>query len=108
MKKENDNVTQAQAIEAQAANAELIAVSSHKMETAETFAASHGLDQAFDSWADMVAWDGVDAIYVATPTSRPALNTARAGQIQNRSRYPRRTQEWLDAVWNSALASELS
>lgn len=39
------------------------------METAKSFAAKHGLDHAFDSWADMIAWDGVDAIYVATPTS---------------------------------------
>jgi len=52
-----------------AANAELVAVSSRKMETAKGFAGKHGLDHAFDSWADMIAWDGVDAIYVATPTS---------------------------------------
>jgi predicted dehydrogenase len=53
----------------QAANAELVAVSSRKMETAQAFAGKHGVDHAFDSWADMFAWDGVDAIYVATPTS---------------------------------------
>jgi predicted dehydrogenase len=53
----------------QADNAELVAVSSRRMETAKSFAAKHGLDHAFDSWADMIAWDGVDAIYVATPTS---------------------------------------
>jgi len=53
----------------QAANAELVAVSSRKMETAKSFAAKHGVDNTFDSWADMIAWDGVDAIYVATPTS---------------------------------------
>ena len=52
-----------------AADAELVAVSSRKMETAQSFADKHGLDQAFDSWADMIAWGGVDAIYVATPTS---------------------------------------
>jgi len=53
----------------QAANAKLVAVSSRKMETASRFAEKHGVDQTFDSWADMAAWDGVDAIYVATPTS---------------------------------------
>ena len=53
----------------QATNAELAAVSSRKMETANAFAGKHGIGKAFDSWADMIAWDGVDAIYVATPTS---------------------------------------
>jgi len=53
----------------QAANAELAAVSSRKMETAKEFAARHGVGNAFDSWSDMLAFDGVDAIYVATPTS---------------------------------------
>lgn len=52
-----------------AANAELVAVSSRKMETATAFADKHGIGQAFDSWDDMFSWDGVDAIYVATPTS---------------------------------------
>jgi predicted dehydrogenase len=52
-----------------AANAELAAVSSRKMETAGEFANRHGVTHAFDSWADMLAFDGVDAIYVATPTS---------------------------------------
>jgi len=53
----------------QASNAELVAVSSRKMATAEEFARAHNVSKAFDSWADMFAWDGVDAIYVATPTS---------------------------------------
>ena len=49
--------------------AELAAVSSRRMESAEKFAGKHSAGKAFDSWADMLAWDGVDAIYVATPTS---------------------------------------
>jgi predicted dehydrogenase len=53
----------------QATNAELAAVSSRKMETAREFADRHSVAHAFDSWADMLAFDGVDAIYVATPTS---------------------------------------
>jgi predicted dehydrogenase len=52
-----------------AGSAELVAVSSRKMETANAFARDHGIDNAFDSWADMAAWDGIDALYVATPTS---------------------------------------
>jgi len=52
-----------------APTAELAAISSRRMETAEAFAARHGGPRAFDSWADMAGWDGVDAIYVATPTS---------------------------------------
>lgn len=52
-----------------ASNAELVAVSSRKMESAKKFAGKHKVSKAFDSWADMLSWDGVDAIYVATPTS---------------------------------------
>jgi predicted dehydrogenase len=52
-----------------AANATLAAVSSRKMERAEAFASKHGIEKTFDSWSDMVSWKGVDAIYVATPTS---------------------------------------
>jgi len=52
-----------------AAHAELAAVSSRKMETAKQYADRYGISRAFDSWADMLAFDGVDAIYVATPTS---------------------------------------
>jgi predicted dehydrogenase len=50
-------------------NAELVAVSSRRMPTAKAFADKHGIANAFDSWAKMIASDGVDAIYVATPTS---------------------------------------
>jgi predicted dehydrogenase len=53
----------------QADNTGLVAVSSRRMESAKAFADKHGVSRAFDSWADMLAWDGVDAIYVATPTS---------------------------------------
>jgi len=47
----------------------LTAVSSRRMESAQSFADQHGAGRAFDSWQEMVEWDGVDAIYVATPTS---------------------------------------
>ncbi|HEX9792346.1 MAG TPA: Gfo/Idh/MocA family oxidoreductase [Planctomycetota bacterium] len=47
----------------------LAAVSSRRMESARTYAQRHELTNAFDSWAEMIASDSVDAIYVATPTS---------------------------------------
>lgn len=53
----------------QADHAELTAVSSRKMASAQAFATQFGMNNAFDSWADMLNFDGVDAIYVATPTS---------------------------------------
>lgn len=52
----------------EAEHAELAAVSSRRMATAREFADEHGIAQAFDSWEEMSAWDGVDALYVATPT----------------------------------------
>ncbi len=67
----------------QADNAELVAVSSRKMATAREFADSFGMQHAFDSWADMLAFDEVDAIYIATPTSvkeEISLAAARAGK----------------------------
>ncbi len=48
---------------------ELAAVSSRRMETARAYAEKHQVAQAFDSWAEMIASDAVDAVYVATPTS---------------------------------------
>ena len=49
--------------------AEIAAVSSRRMATAQEFADKHSVENAFDSWEAMSEWDGVDAIYVATPTS---------------------------------------
>lgn len=53
----------------QASHAEIAAVSSRKLATAKAFADKHSVPRAFDSWAEMCQWDGVDAVYVATPTS---------------------------------------
>ena len=49
--------------------AELAAVASRRMETAAAFATAHGAGEAFDSWERMLARDGIDAVYVATPTA---------------------------------------
>lgn len=48
---------------------EIGAVSSRHMETAQAFAATHEVPNAFDAWQAMIDSDNVDAIYVATPTS---------------------------------------
>lgn len=53
----------------EASDTELVAISSRRLVSARDFANTHGLDNAFDSWADMLEWEGVDAIFVATPTS---------------------------------------
>ncbi|HZX24932.1 MAG TPA: Gfo/Idh/MocA family oxidoreductase [Woeseiaceae bacterium] len=50
-------------------SAELAAVASRRMETASAFATAHGAGKAFDSWERMLASDGIDAVYVATPTA---------------------------------------
>jgi predicted dehydrogenase len=47
----------------------LVAVASRRHESAKAFADKHGGMQVFESWNDLVAWDGLDAVYVATPTS---------------------------------------
>lgn len=49
--------------------AELAAVASRRIETASAFATAHGAGETFDSWERMLAWDGIDAVYVATPTA---------------------------------------
>jgi predicted dehydrogenase len=49
--------------------AELAAVASRSTASALAFAQRHGAGQAFGSWAEMLAWESVDAVYVATPTA---------------------------------------
>jgi len=63
----------------EADHAELAAVSSRRMETAQEFAKQHNAGRAFDSWEEMLAWDGIDAVYIATPTSvREEIGVAAA------------------------------
>ncbi len=52
-----------------AARAELAAVASRKIETAQQFANKHGISRAFGSWSEMLSSNTVDAVYVATPTA---------------------------------------
>lgn len=63
--------------------ARLAAVSSRRQSSADKFAASYGAERAFDSWQAMMQWDGIDAVYVATPTSvreEISIAAARAGK----------------------------
>lgn len=52
-----------------APSGQLVASSSRTLEKAEAFAEKHGATKVFDSWQEMIEWDGIDAVYVATPTS---------------------------------------
>ncbi|MBY8873052.1 Gfo/Idh/MocA family oxidoreductase [Micromonospora sp. PLK6-60] len=49
--------------------AELLAVGSRTRESAELFAARHGVPRAYASWAELAADPDVDVVYVATPHS---------------------------------------
>ncbi len=49
--------------------ATLVAVASRRIESADAFADKHGGLEVFESWKDLVVWPGLDAVYVATPTS---------------------------------------
>jgi predicted dehydrogenase len=58
-------------------------VASRSLDTARSFAVEHGADAAFDSWNEMIGWDGIDAVYIATPTSlreQVAVAAANAGR----------------------------
>ncbi|MEU9509050.1 Gfo/Idh/MocA family oxidoreductase [Micromonospora sp. NPDC048170] len=47
--------------------AELAAVGSRTAESAQRFAARHGVPRAYASWAELAADDELDVVYVATP-----------------------------------------
>lgn len=49
--------------------AQLSAVASRSSDTAAAFATRHGAGKAFGAWTEMLAWEGIDAVYVATPTA---------------------------------------
>ncbi|WP_200210783.1 Gfo/Idh/MocA family protein [Micromonospora coerulea] len=48
-------------------DAELVAVGSRTPDSAELFAARHGVPRAYGSWAELAADPDLDVIYVATP-----------------------------------------
>ena len=49
--------------------ARLSAVASRSSDKAAAFAARHGAGKAFGEWTEMLSWEGIDAVYVATPTA---------------------------------------
>ncbi len=60
-------------------HAELAAVSSRRLRSAQAFAEMHAAAAAYDDWAEMLGSNEVDAIYVATPTSvREEISIAAA------------------------------
>lgn len=49
--------------------AALAAVASRSIDKAAAFVARHGAGKAFGAWPEMLSWEGIDAVYVATPTA---------------------------------------
>jgi predicted dehydrogenase len=47
--------------------AELVAVASRSLDRARSFAEEHGLARAYGSYAELLAADDLDAVYIATP-----------------------------------------
>ncbi len=43
------------------------AVYSRKEETGKAFAAKHGIDRIFTDFEEFIHWDGIDAVYIASP-----------------------------------------
>ena len=63
--------------------AELVAVASRSPSRAAAFAAEHGIDRTHDSYPAIIADDGVDVLYIATPHPQHraiALAAIRAGK----------------------------
>jgi predicted dehydrogenase len=63
--------------------AELAAVASRSTASALAFATRHGAGKGFGSWAEMLSWQGVDAVYAATPTAlreEICIAAAKAGK----------------------------
>ena len=65
----------------QSSQANLAAVASRRVESANTFAAEHGVELVFDTWQQLISSDHIDAVYVATPTaSKEEIAVAAAQQ----------------------------
>ena len=53
-------------------NGEMLAVGSRSIDRAAAFAAEHGIDRAYGSYAELIADPDVDALYIATPHAQHA------------------------------------
>jgi predicted dehydrogenase len=81
--------------------ADALAVASRSTERAEAFAAEHGLARAYGSYAEIMADEDIDAVYIATPHPQHhaiALAAIAAGRLpggkdvhSNGARLPRRS-----------------
>ncbi|MGX7677445.1 Gfo/Idh/MocA family protein [Jatrophihabitans sp. DSM 45814] len=63
--------------------AELVGVASRSLDRAQAFAAAHGIARSFGSYAEIIADDDIDVLYIATPhTHHHAIGLAavRAGK----------------------------
>ncbi|MEM9401215.1 MAG: Gfo/Idh/MocA family oxidoreductase [Pseudomonadota bacterium] len=57
----------------------LTAVASRRLDTARSFAKTHGAELAYDNWPELIADNTIDAVYIAAPTSlREDIATAAA------------------------------
>jgi len=64
-------------------NCEVVGVSRERAELAEVFAAEFGIKSWHADWRDLLADDGVDAVYIATPVflhAEQAIAAAEAGK----------------------------
>ncbi len=48
---------------------EVVAVASRNLENAKAFAAEYGIGNAFGSYDELASFDGIDAVYIATPNN---------------------------------------
>jgi len=91
-------------------NAEIVAVGSRSAETAEAFAATHGIARAHSTYEGLLADPDVDAIYISLPNSlhHPwTLAALAAGKhVLCEKPYTRRPAE-VDVAWDAAEASGL-
>ena len=53
----------------------IVAVASRNNENARAFAQKHGIENAFSSYEELASFDGIDAVYIATPNSFHYENT---------------------------------
>ena len=61
-------------------NCNLAAVSRGRADLAEAFAAEFGVERWYGDWRDMLADDGVDAVYIASPVYLHAEHTIAAAE----------------------------
>ncbi len=108
---------------AHANNIELVAVASRTRSTAELFAAKHGIQKCFSSYAELANDPDIELVYIATPHSRHkddsilclqagkhvlcekpfAINAAEASAIVDAARQQKRFL--MEAMWSRFLPS---